>query len=465
MTPTLPFIFLLFLAWITRSIETDVRVYHFLVNHWGVSSDGPQDCGSSDLRCEWSYADHIARLKQYMASHQQQQQQQQQQAGGASENANANANANGNGTITVAVYNIHSWWEKKREHRPASCELRTNLTMVESEESRIRYNHLFEPSFKYFDGHSTTHPQASVQRIYNEVRINSSEFVDTYYNFSSLIKGASYVASDCHKRDSANANRDNVVGEIRRAGFRVDGLGRCMRSAAGPEGVTLPKTGDTRYNLLLKRKAISRYLFNLAFENSIESGYVTEKPFDALLSGTVPVYLGDAAHLKSLLPNRHAAIFIADFDNNATALVEYLHHLSHNETAYEVHRQWRKDFSYERNVKDRPLMEKSWYCRICEWAVRTAPLHHKRTTVCEKAENGEAQPINLSSLNGRAVKSSGREVYFVQNASLHLIPDLPTFFSLDLELEKVLAISESQLKNLPRGEPVPPKKNQAVLRA
>ena len=451
------FLVLLFLAWTTRA--ADVRVYHFLVNHWGVSSDGLQDCGP-DLRCEWSYADHIARLKQYMASHQQAAQSSGSGGNSSSASSASSAVAANNGTITVAVYNIHSWWEKKREHRPAYCELRTNLSMVESEESRVRYNHLFEPSFKHFDGHSTTHPQSSVQRIYNEVRINASDFVDTYYNFSSLIKGASYVASDCHKRDAANANRDNVVGDIRRAGFRVDGLGRCMRSAEGPEGVTLPKSGDTRYNLLLKRKAISRYLFNLAFENSIESGYVTEKPFDALLSGTVPVYLGDAAHLKSLLPDKHAAIFIADFDNNATALVEYLQHLSHNETAYEVHRQWRKLFSYERNVRNRPLLEKSWYCRICEWAVKTAPLHRKRTTVCEKAENGEpAPPLNLATLNGRAIKSSGREVYFVQNASLHLIPDLPTFFGLDLELEKVLAISEAQLKSLPKGGPVPAKKS------
>jgi Glycosyltransferase family 10 (fucosyltransferase) C-term len=34
-----------------------------------------------------------------------------------------------------------------------------------------------------------------------------------------------------------------------------------------------------------KREAISRFMFHMAFENSIESGYVTEKPFDALLSG------------------------------------------------------------------------------------------------------------------------------------------------------------------------------------
>ena len=54
----------------------------------------------------------------------------------------------------------------------------------------------------------------------------------------------------------------------------------------GPEGVSLPKTRDTRYNLFLKRKTIGHFMFNMAFENSLEPGYVTEKPFDAMIAGT-----------------------------------------------------------------------------------------------------------------------------------------------------------------------------------
>ena len=34
-----------------------------------------------------------------------------------------------------------------------------------------------------------------------------------------------------------------------------------------------------------KRKVISKYLFYLAFENTIEPGYVTEKVFDAVFAG------------------------------------------------------------------------------------------------------------------------------------------------------------------------------------
>ena len=83
--------------------------------------------------------------------------------------------------------------------------------------------------------------------------------------------------------------------------------------------------------------------------------------------GTVPVYLGDSAHLKYLLPEPSAAIYISDYQN-ISALVEYLTYLSTNETAYEQHRSWRSRFTYEGNVKNKPILKTSWFCRVCQWA-------------------------------------------------------------------------------------------------
>ena len=46
-------------------------------------------------------------------------------------------------------------------------------------------------------------------------------------------------------------------------------------------------TDDTELNLIMKRKTISKYMFNMAFENVYDQGYVTEKVWDALYSGKI----------------------------------------------------------------------------------------------------------------------------------------------------------------------------------
>ena len=80
-----------------------------------------------------------------------------------------------------------------------------------------------------------------------------------------------------------NSHRDAAVHALRMLDFRVDGLGRCMKSRGGAENVVLQSSPDARANLVLKRQATGHYLFDLSFENSIDPGYVTEKAFDALL--------------------------------------------------------------------------------------------------------------------------------------------------------------------------------------
>jgi hypothetical protein len=250
--------------------KRSVKVFHFLIPHWGDSKQGLQECG--DIRCEWMHSEHMKALDDALGVVKRSKDPTQTQTQTQTE------------TVTLAVYNLHSWYERTRSHQPAHCDLQATLTLSESEESRVRYGQLFDSSFKHFDGFSTTHPDSSVQRVYTEAFLDPTTLLPAL-NFSALIKGASYVASDCHKHDSANANRDGVVALVRAAGFRVDGLGRCMHSATGPEGVALSKSKDTRYSLFLKRQTIGRFLFNFAFENSYEAGYVTEKPFDALIAG------------------------------------------------------------------------------------------------------------------------------------------------------------------------------------
>jgi hypothetical protein len=193
-----------------------------------------------------------------------------------------------NGT-TLALYNTHSLWEKFRVCYPINCDWQTDLTMATSEESHIRFKYQFDRMFQNFDGNSTTHPYSTIQRINNEATMKNgilgqsliNEIIASRSNlrtedkdikkcnFSSQIKGASYVASECHKRDGANANRDNIVARLRQAGLRVDGLGRCTRSPPSNETTLSNFPNNSTLNAINKQIVIGKFLFNLALENSL----------------------------------------------------------------------------------------------------------------------------------------------------------------------------------------------------
>jgi hypothetical protein len=51
-----------------------------------------------------------------------------------------------------------------------------------------------------------------------------------------------------------------------------------------------------------KYQVLSRYTFSLCFENMAMKGYVTEKLFDCLYAGTIPLYLG-AKNIDNLIPS------------------------------------------------------------------------------------------------------------------------------------------------------------------
>ena len=254
---------------------------------------------------------------------------------------------------------------------------------------------------------------------------------------------AAYVASTCHARSGGStgadssgsgsggggggggrakhsAHREAIVGQLE-GKYRIDSLGKCHRTARTSHNagqVQLGSGATDAESLLLKQRALGKYMFYLAFENSVEPGYVTEKVFDALKAGTVPVYLGDSAGCKQLLPHPKAAIFLDDYisiagsggsggggggsggdgrrykphraahssggaaedsvyEEGILALVAHLEHLSRNETAYNEHLSWRdslilhddqKEGLLTSRLKLHPMLQSPWPCRVCVWA-------------------------------------------------------------------------------------------------
>ncbi len=88
-----------------------------------------------------------------------------------------------------------------------------------------------------------------------------------------------------------------------------------------------------------KLDTIARYRFTLAFENSIADDYVTEKFFDPLLVGSVPVYLGSKT-VERLSPADGCYINVADF-SGPRDLAGYLNRLASDEAAYSDYLSWK----------------------------------------------------------------------------------------------------------------------------
>jgi alpha-1,3-fucosyltransferase 10 len=90
-----------------------------------------------------------------------------------------------------------------------------------------------------------------------------------------------------------------------------------------------------------KQQTIARYKFTFAFENSISRVYVTEKFFDPLLAGSVPVYLG-APNIEEFAPGRQCFIDATHFDT-PRALARYLMYLDTDANAYAGYLRWKAE--------------------------------------------------------------------------------------------------------------------------
>jgi Glycosyltransferase family 10 (fucosyltransferase) C-term len=112
-----------------------------------------------------------------------------------------------------------------------------------------------------------------------------------------------------------------------------------------------------------KYQTLSHYRYNLAIENSIEDWYISEKIFDALLCGCMPIYYG-SEKIFDLLPNDWFH-FLPDLSPKSIALATNLaktdSYLRVAENRAEIAKKIDKNFSFYQKlnsvIKDRTLFE------------------------------------------------------------------------------------------------------------
>lgn len=112
-----------------------------------------------------------------------------------------------------------------------------------------------------------------------------------------------------------------------------------------------------------KLETIARYRFTLAFENSIARDNVTEKFYDPLCVGSVPVYLG-APNVSDFAPAKGCYIDVRDFAS-PRQLAHHLLELPSDEARYAQYLEWRERPLDPRFLALAQEQSDPPWCRLC----------------------------------------------------------------------------------------------------
>ncbi|KAI8452550.1 hypothetical protein BY996DRAFT_7218774 [Phakopsora pachyrhizi] len=140
-------------------------------------------------------------------------------------------------------------------------------------------------------------------------------------------------------------NRKEVLAElIELLPGKIDSFGSCIQNANTTEvleKLNLLEEGKKLSMWEEKTKIIERYKFTIAFENSNDEDYVTEKYYQALEAGSPPIHLGlTSDQLEKFKPSPNAAINVADFPD-VKSLAKRLEEISKNREEYESMLDWK----------------------------------------------------------------------------------------------------------------------------
>jgi hypothetical protein len=229
----------------------------------------------------------------------------------------------------------------------------TDFKILHSLESSQYYGNLRikENAFRENQYYSTTSFRSEIPVPYYSIQ---QDIAKPAVDFDEAIQGASFIAHNCDSRN----NRELVVRELMNY-IRVDSLSSCLHNAELPNGTSLQGGSNE------KKKVMHAYLFHLAFENSQEDDYITEKLWDALESGTLPVYLG-APNVKEYTPP-NSIISWHDFESTKE-LALYMNKVASNKSLYQLFHAWRTKPLPESFQQKFDFTKTDSICRMCRWA-------------------------------------------------------------------------------------------------
>eukprot|EP00878_Enallax_costatus_P029156 GHUV01031589.1.p1 GENE.GHUV01031589.1~~GHUV01031589.1.p1 ORF type:complete len:254 (+),score=17.22 GHUV01031589.1:454-1215(+) len=194
------------------------------------------------------------------------------------------------------------------------------------------------------------YPNGSSMLDYPELPFKQKEHAVVYVNSNC---GASSGRVDIMKQWLDHASKKGKM--------QVHSYGRCDRNREFPANTS-------------KIELFRRYKFCVAMENSLSYEYITEKIWDALAAGCVPIYLGSLAY-RDIVPDPHGVILYGPSGNASSVkeLDELLDQLGSDEYLYNRLIRWKHQPIHHLNPgyqAYRKLVQQNNECRMCVHVIK-----------------------------------------------------------------------------------------------
>lgn len=252
----------------------------------------------------------------------------------------------------VVIFHIPEWKWKPRLLFPHKRE--GQLWVAWSMECEENYPRLQDPDFmRMFDVTMTYRLDSDLPLLYimsqGPLEETLARLVTPPQVKTAPVPAVSFISS----RINHSKRREYTRALMRH--LRVDSYGKFLNNARIRQDRGRPS----------KMETIARYAFTLAFENAIGRDYVTEKFYDPLIMGSLPVYLG-APNVDDFAPGEHCFVNVADF-SGPRELAEYLQSLLDDAAAYNAYFEWKKKPLRPAFLELVTPYRQPGTRRLCEW--------------------------------------------------------------------------------------------------
>lgn len=213
------------------------------------------------------------------------------------------------------------------DHKFGNNKINIGISM----ESTKNYPHQALPNLKRagYNLTVTTNPDSDVPIMYYDMFSWYNHSTSQVPGFQERLPAAAFMARNC------DSGRAELVSRLAQHGVPVHSLGSCAPSVTKPMHSEAIATGD-------KLSFINKYRVYLAFENSVEPGYVTEKVFDGYRAGCVNAYRG--AHDVNHFVPPSSLIRVPDDNSDDAAVADAARKIKEvleNQTAWEQLSSWK----------------------------------------------------------------------------------------------------------------------------